>query len=93
MRRLAADSKYQMKQGYQSWILPAVARRALIELQEIAFATPTDEDELFYKSPPTLTEVNYNFMEKQDITIVAFFASEDSTAFKAYSQAAEILRE
>ncbi|PIO60113.1 thioredoxin, partial [Teladorsagia circumcincta] len=33
------------------------------------------------------------FMEKEDVTIVGFFTSEDSTTFKAYSAAAEILRE
>ncbi|KAK5974668.1 Thioredoxin domain-containing protein [Trichostrongylus colubriformis] len=33
------------------------------------------------------------FMEKEDVAIVAFFASEDSTAFEAYAQAAEMLRE
>ncbi|KAK6049103.1 protein disulfide-isomerase domain protein [Cooperia oncophora] len=33
------------------------------------------------------------FMEKEDVTIVAFFASEDSTTFEAFSEAAEMLRE
>ncbi|PIO70971.1 protein disulfide-isomerase domain protein [Teladorsagia circumcincta] len=33
------------------------------------------------------------FMEKEDVTIVGFFANEDSADFKAYSDAAEILRE
>ncbi|KAL6727613.1 hypothetical protein Aduo_009476 [Ancylostoma duodenale] len=33
------------------------------------------------------------FMEKEDVTIIGFFPTESSTAFEAYSDAAEMLRE
>ncbi|CAD6187962.1 unnamed protein product [Caenorhabditis auriculariae] len=33
------------------------------------------------------------FMDKTDVTIIGFFASDDSTAFEAYSDSAEMLRE
>ncbi|KHJ81282.1 thioredoxin, partial [Oesophagostomum dentatum] len=33
------------------------------------------------------------FMEKEDVTIVAFFESESSKVFEAFSDAAEMLRE
>lgn len=32
-------------------------------------------------------------MDKNDVTIVGFFATEDGSSFEAYSDAAEMLRE
>ena len=44
------------------------------------------------KKMSNLAEIE-KFMSKDDVTIVGFFASEDSTTFEAYSDSAEMLRE
>ncbi|PAV82219.1 hypothetical protein WR25_21804 [Diploscapter pachys] len=44
------------------------------------------------KKMSNLAEIE-KFMSKDDVTIMGFFASEDSTTFEAYSDSAEMLRE
>ncbi|VDO61419.1 unnamed protein product [Haemonchus placei] len=87
-------SKYGVS-GYPTLMVMRHGKRSEYKGPRDSYGIVSHMKELAKPAAKKLTDAKSidRFMEEEDVTIVAFFVSEDSTAFEAYSDAAEMLRE